>query len=416
MERTTIMDVQLDEHGRLVLPPELMDRYGFSPGAQVRLEEDATGFHFSRSTDSLARIYVEPTNQCNLDCRTCIRHGWEEPLGRMGMDTFARILEGARAWPVHPDIFFGGFGEPLSHPDILEMVAQAKRVAPRVELITNGILLSAEVCSRLIEAGLDRLWVSLDGATPESYADVRLGMELPSIVSNLERLRALKYQAGSKLPRLGIAFVAMKRNVQELPRVIDLGTRLGADTYSISNVLPHTPEMVEEALYADAKGPSEAVTEWAPLLVLPRMPIDGRTEAIVVETLQRGGSFRLAHQNLKLGANRCPFMERGSLSVRWDGMVSPCLALLHDNENYLGPRKRTSLAHAVGHVGRSSLRGIWDNPDYTALRKRVLAFDFSFCTACNSCGLADSNQEDCFGNVAPTCGGCLWAQGLIQCP
>ncbi len=36
--------------------------------------------------------------------------------------------------------------------------------------------------------------------------------------------------------------------------------------------------------------------------------------------------------------------------------------------------------------------------------------------ACNSCEMAIENVEDCFGNVHPTCGGCLWAQGLIRCP
>jgi hypothetical protein len=51
-----------------------------------------------------------------------------------------------------------------------------------------------------------------------------------------------------------------------------------------------------------------------------------------------------------------------------------------------------------------------------ALRQRLEAFDFSTCTACNSCEMAGGNQEDCFGNSLPACGGCLWAQGFIQCP
>jgi hypothetical protein len=51
-----------------------------------------------------------------------------------------------------------------------------------------------------------------------------------------------------------------------------------------------------------------------------------------------------------------------------------------------------------------------------ALRERLLAFDFAPCTVCNSCDMADENLEDCFGSTAPACGGCLWAQGFIQCP
>jgi MoaA/NifB/PqqE/SkfB family radical SAM enzyme len=267
-----------------------------------------------------------------------------------------------------------------------------------------------------VAAGLDRLWVSLDGATPASYMDVRLGAELPRVIANLEALRTAKYQQDSLLPRLGIAFVAMKRNIAELPAVIDLGKRLGADTFSVSHVLPYTPEMREEALYQELHVGEDAVTEWSPKIVLPKMELNAWTEPVLLASLRKGGSVSLARQELRQGADRCPFLEKGSLAVRWDGEVAPCLALLHDHDNYLGFRRRRSHAHSTGNIGRRPLQEIWDDPAYRALRERILAFDFSFCTECNSCDLADSNREDCFGNVAPTCGGCLWAQGLIQCP
>ncbi|HWQ08690.1 MAG TPA: radical SAM protein, partial [Holophaga sp.] len=300
MAKTSILKIQLDDQGHLVLPQEVMDQYGLVEGASIRLSEGPMGFGLSRSTHSLARVYVEPTNICNLDCRTCMRHGWTEALGRMDDATFQRVLDGVAGMQPRPEIFFGGFGEPLSHPEILSMVARAKQLASRVELITNGILLTPEICRELIRTGLDRLWVSLDGATPESYTDVRLGAELPRVLANLETLRTLKYQAGSAdprkgmglaRPRLGIAFVAMKRNLQDLPKVIDLGRRLGADTYSFSNVLAHTPEMQEEALYTDVSTGFEVATEWAPQLSFPRMELNDLTEGAVVEALKKGGSI-----------------------------------------------------------------------------------------------------------------------------
>jgi hypothetical protein len=63
-----------------------------------------------------------------------------------------------------------------------------------------------------------------------------------------------------------------------------------------------------------------------------------------------------------------------------------------------------------------SLAKLWYTPEHVAFRERVQVFDFSPCTICGGCDLADNNEEDCFGNVFPTCGGCLWAQGVIQCP
>ena len=141
-----------------------------------------------------AKIYVEPTSRCNLNCRTCMRNAWDEALGEMSRATFARVLDGARLCPAPLTIFFGEFGEPLFHPGIVEMVREAKATgaAVQVELITNGMLLTADRARALIAAGLDRLWVSLDGAKPESYADVRLGAALADVIANVRRLRDLR--------------------------------------------------------------------------------------------------------------------------------------------------------------------------------------------------------------------------------
>ena len=69
------------------------------------------------------------------------------------------------------------------------MVARAKETGANVELITNGTLLTRDLSHRLIDAGLDMLWVSLDGATPESHADVRLGSALPEVLANIAAFR-----------------------------------------------------------------------------------------------------------------------------------------------------------------------------------------------------------------------------------
>ena len=198
----------------------------------------------ARDVDRLGRLYIEPTNRCNLDCRTCMRQGWEEGLGFMDSPLFAEILSGLRAFPRAPGIFFGGYGEPLSHPRIADMVALAKAAGGEVELISNGILLDAAMADRLVAAGLDRLWVSVDGASPASYADVRLGDHLPEIIANLESLRQRK--SGIEL---GISFVAMRRNIADLPAVLDLAAKLGAGRFSLSNVEPYTTDMEREVLY-----------------------------------------------------------------------------------------------------------------------------------------------------------------------
>jgi hypothetical protein len=67
-------------------------------------------------------------------------------------------------------------------------------------------------------------------------------------------------------------------------------------------------------------------------------------------------------------------------------------------------------------VLKQDLLDIWKDPQYVELRQRLQSFEFSPCTDCNCCELPEENREDCLGNTFPACGGCLWAQGLIQCP
>jgi len=329
-------------------------------------------------------------------------------------------LTGLEGCAEKPEIFLGGYGEPFSHPRLLHLVQLAKERGHRVSLITNGILLTEEVARRLIDLKLDMLWVSMDGASAECYADVRLGDMLPVVLKNLTYLRSMKYRRfglslWSGYPKLGIAFVAMRRNIKDLGEVIRLGSRLGAMEFSVSNVLAHDSDLLEENLYMRSLD-MVAGQEIRPTVHLPLMDIRPETLKALGEVMIDLKQLELTGSFLNRNTDQCPFVERGSLAVRWDGKVSPCLPLLYTHLHYLGNRERTAREYFVGDVCENDLLTIWNQEHYRALRKRLQDFDFSPCAFCNSCEMALENVEDCFGNVHPTCGGCLWAQGLIRCP
>ncbi len=413
----TRWNVEVDEHGRLVIPAGAAEALGLTPGARTFLETDGDDLRLLRPVTQLARIYIEPTSACNFDCRTCMRNVWDEPPGMMPAAVFERVLEGVRGTRLRPLVFFGGYGEPLYHPHILEMLRTAKQTGAKVEMISNGSLLDETTARQLIAGELDRLWVSLDGATRESYSDVRLGYELPGVIENLTRLRQLRARTNSDTPRLGIAFVAMKRNIADLPEVVRLGRSLGADRFSISNVLAHTADLRQESLYDRSMYEmDQPVSEWSPLIDLPRLDVNALTKDALVSLFTFWQNLAVSRQQLRFGANTCPFVQKGSLSVRWDGKISPCLPLLHSHSSYLDNHERRSAAYFVGDLNERSLPEIWTDPAYVSLREKLQLFDFSPCVFCNACAMAEQNQEDCFGNTAPACGGCLWAQGLIQCP
>ena len=411
---------RINENKEIILPSQLAKDLGISPGDEIRVETNGNGLYLRPSINTLKRVYVEATNKCNLTCSTCMRNVWDVKYGHMSSETFERILSGLGNFPEKTEFFLGGYGEPLSRPDILQMIERAKERGHRVSLITNGILLTESVSRRLIELNLDMLWVSLDGASPECYTDVRLGDSLPTVIENLTRLRTQKYQkfGGSNwsgYPKLGIAFVAMRRNIHDLDEVVRLGTRLGAVEFSVSNVLAHNTDLLDENLYMRSLD-MVAGQEIRPLVHMPLMDIQPETMKALTAVLKDLNRLEFTGSLLNRNTDQCPFIERGSLAIRWDGKVSPCLPLLYTHKHFLDDRERTSREYFVGDIHESDLVNIWNDRVYMDLRKRLQDFDFSPCAFCNSCEMANENMEDCFGNIQPTCGGCLWARGLIRCP
>ncbi len=413
----------VDEQGRLVLPPEAAAKLGLVPGAQLRVEEATNSLRLHRPLNHLAKIYIEPTDACNIECVTCFRNAWDEPMGRMSDETFEAILAGLRELETLPTVYFGGIGEPLFHRRTVEWIAQVKQLGARVEMITNGTLLTEKRTRQLIEAGLDLLWVSIDGASPESYADVRLGAELPTVIANLERFRRLRVMINGNLswyfpkPELGIAFVAMKRNINDLPQVLNLARRLGAMHFSVSNVLPVTENLQEERLYTKAlRSLAYIPSNRVPRLSLPKMDFNELTRDALFEAFNSGFSVSYAGNSWGGANDVCNYVENGSMTLGWNGDVSPCWPLMHGHTSYLHGKVRRSQRHIIGNVRERGLRDLWLDPEYVGYRERVQSFAFPPCTFCGGCDMSESNVDDCFGNEFPACGGCLWAQGVVQCP
>jgi MoaA/NifB/PqqE/SkfB family radical SAM enzyme len=409
---------EVDKDGRLILSPQVARQYGLNPGSKVRLDEGNNFFRIHRPITHLTKIYIEPTVACNLDCITCFRNAWDQPMGRMSDETFERFLAGLRKLSPLPEVYFGGIGEPLFHPKTIEWIRRVKELGGKVELITNGTILNEKIARQLIDAGLDVLWVSIDGATPESYEDVRLGAELPVVLENLRRLFKMRKGGHFPQPEIGVAFVAMKRNIGDLPKIIKLGHTFGARYYSVSNIQPATEEMQADRLYTRtmrniAYMPSPVL----PKLSLPKIDFNAETQAALTEAFNSGCNVSFAGNNWGGSNDVCNFVESGTMSIAWTGDVSPCWPLMHTHMSYLHNKPRLSTKHVIGNIRDRSLEDLWLDPDYLAYRERLHNFVFAPCTFCGGCDLSEANVEDCLGNdISPVCGGCLWAQGIIQCP
>src|SRR5574339_337468 len=142
---------RVNQNGEIVLPQHLAAKLGLAAGDEIRIEPNGLGLFVHPSVNALKRVYVEATNQCNLNCSTCMRNVWDVQYGAMSAETFERILASFQNSLQKPELFLGGYGEPLSHPRILDMIEQAKGLGHRVSLITNGILLTEHISCQLID-------------------------------------------------------------------------------------------------------------------------------------------------------------------------------------------------------------------------------------------------------------------------
>jgi radical SAM protein with 4Fe4S-binding SPASM domain len=167
-------------------------------------------------------LYIESTTRCNEFCDQCPR----THLGREADRdiTLAEIRQIVEQFPALDRVVLHGLGEPLLNPELPAIVRYLRTHDVYTLFNSNALLLNEKRGSALIESGLNELRVSLDGATPATYARVR-GVNqkaLPLILKNLTQFQELKRYLGSELPQVSLWFTAMRENFLELPQVVEL--------------------------------------------------------------------------------------------------------------------------------------------------------------------------------------------------
>ncbi|MCS7304268.1 MAG: radical SAM protein [Thermoguttaceae bacterium] len=367
--------------------------------------------------DLLRKLYLEITTECNMDCPMCVRRQWPTAGARMTEETFDRLLEQAQNIPTLQTVHFGGVGEPLVHPEFRSWVAKVAHAGFQVEFITNGLLLDEAMAEICVHTPVQRLFVSLDSARPMNQAITHAEV-FEAVWRNLRRLYAMKVASRSARPEVYALFVASRANLQELWELKRLAPYLGLQGIMVSNLVPYSPELEEEILYRHWSTVPAGLppSSWNPLVDLPRMDPSPEILELIGRLRAHGTPLRIAGSERYDGAMRCPFVLEGRAAIGPSGDLSPCLALLHSYKYWFRGQERQIHRHTFGNIHQQRLEEIWGSPAYQRFRERVRRFAFPPCIDCGGCDLRSSNQLDCLGNQTPTCGACLWAAGLVQCP
>ncbi len=397
-QKNAALDMSLYEYGSVISDP-MGDRESCSNNGcskkEMLLTHSADGYRLTYLRPDVKRVYIEVTTRCNFDCITCIRSSWTCDHAHMDMQTFENLLAGLKSLPDLESVHFGGFGEPMMHPHIFDMLRAVKGLGVRVEMISNGSYLTDENARKLIELELDMLFTSIDSPEEESFETIRIGAHLGDITANVGGLQKLKKTLGVDKPELGIEFVAMKNNFMQLPQLIELAHHLEASQIIVSNLLPYHESMKDQVVY----------------------DLEDSGTLFGKDSLKATIFAQISNTRLRT-ERHCRFVENKSLCINSEGDISPCYALMHEYDAYVyGLKKHISPCYA-GNINQHDLAKRWMSKGYVNFRNTVLDSKFPSCTDCKSrdgCTYTDSNEMDCWGN-SPSCGDCLWARRIIACP
>ena len=301
---------------------------------------------------------IEVTSRCNLKCVMCpvtvLAERWVQR--DLPWDTFERV---AQAFDRVQWVYLQGWGEPMLHPRLYDMIARAKRAGCRVGFTTNGTRLTRANGERLLELGLDLMAVSIAGANAATHEAIRAGSDFGKLIANVKNFIELKRETRSSAPKLEIFYLMTPGNLAELPQAVELAAELGADELVATN-LDYVINPSLDALRAYSSSPPA------------RAGRDALDEAAAAA--RRAGiafrPYRLQFREMAV----CDLNPLKILYIGSDGSVSPCVytsvAGPAEMPRVFEGRSLESPVVSFGNVNERPLMEIWENAAYREFRGR----------------------------------------------
>jgi radical SAM protein with 4Fe4S-binding SPASM domain len=319
-------------------------------------------------------LQLEVTGACNLACEMCLVR-YRPKLGRtsgaMCFHTFRELVD---ALPALEKLTLQGLGEPLLAPDFLRMVEYATARGIRTGFNTNGTFLTVDASERLVRAGVDWVHVSLDGATRRTYESIRHGADFGRVTRNIRDLVGARRRLGADRPTVQIVFVAMRRNLRELPDLVALAARWGVDSVWVQNLSHSFGDTDPSGSYMEIRRFAQHEALW--------QDEDERAEVVFDEARRRAGQAGLELRLPRLREPETASALDGGVGCHWpfdgayvthDGKVQPCCMVMGADRAVLG-----SLEDA-------RFEEIWTSEPYERFRAGLLpgADPPDVCTGCS---------------------------------
>jgi len=288
-------------------------------------------------------IEIEVTTRCNLKCIMCEHTYWDEPNRDMSLDEFKHIID---QFPDLVWIGLTGIGESFINKQFMNMLEYVKSKDITVELYDTFYFIDKYTSKRLIAMGVDKILVSLDGATKDTYEKIRIGSDFDKVISNVRTLFEQKSLHNSDFPEVSFHFIIMKHNINEVLPYIDL-------VYSIAG--SESPIQFSQFLH-NYKDVNNLYIEVSEELI---SMVELRAKSLGIKII-----WSLDVPKIKPMMSEC--IEWNMPFIFVNGDVIPCCA-----SNESGNRENQKKLK-LGNVFETLFKEIWNNKLYQELRNGLL--------------------------------------------
>jgi radical SAM protein with 4Fe4S-binding SPASM domain len=274
-------------------------------------------------------ISVEPTTSCNLRCPECPSglRSFTRPTGMLQKDFFSQTID-----QLYKELFYLVFyfqGEPYLNPQFLDMVKYASDKKIYTATSTNAHYLNDANAKRTIQSGLDRLIISIDGTTQETYQQYRIGGQLNKVLDGAKNMVKWKREMKSKTPFIIFQFLVVKHNEHQVEDVKKLAAEIGADDVWFKTA----------QVYDYQNDPNQLI----PTNDKYSRYRKNKNNSVEVKNTLENHCWRLWHAPV----------------ITWDGLVVPCC---FDKD----------AQHQLGDLKGKPFKEIWQNEAYKLFRKKIM--------------------------------------------
>jgi len=285
-------------------------------------------------------ISLEPTTACNLRCPECPSglRAFTRPTGNLKEDFFRKTVDELYRDLIYLIFYFQG--EPYINPKFLDMVAHARKRGIYTITSTNGHFLNDENARRTIESGLDRLIISVDGTTQETYESYRKEGKLEVVLQGARNVVKWKKKMKSKTPHIIFQFLVVRPNEHQIDEIHRIAKEIGIDEVKLKTA----------QVYDYEKGN-------------PLIPTIGKYARYEEKS---DGTWQVKNELL----NHCWKLWHACV-ITWDGLVVPCC---FDKD----------ALHRLGDLKAVPFREIWQGEAYHSFRTKLLQGrnQIDICTNC----------------------------------